>query len=149
MEKYSWLRFCEWKSFGKNSGKNQQSQNSSSNKKSGYIRKYDESFIKHGFSFITQNGIEKPMCVVCGETLANSSTRLAPKVIFLRKSQVMTLTFLEIWIKVKKMTLNFFEGLLENTFFRFFLVSKRLFSYYCTLLTYFWTVWSLFWIKIT
>jgi hypothetical protein len=53
--------------------KNQQRQNSSSNKKSDYIRKYDESFIKYGFSFITQNGIEKPMCVVCGETLANSS----------------------------------------------------------------------------
>ena len=56
-----------------NDEKNQQRQNSSSNKKSDYIRKYDESFIKYGFSFITQNDIEKPMCVVCGETLANSS----------------------------------------------------------------------------
>ena len=51
----------------------EQRPNSSSNKKSQFIRKYDESFIKYGFSFITQNGIEKPMCVVCGETLANSS----------------------------------------------------------------------------
>jgi len=51
----------------------EQRPNSSSNKKLQFIRKYDESFIKYGFSFITQNGIEKPMCVVCGETLANSS----------------------------------------------------------------------------
>ena len=34
-------------------------------------------------------------------------------------SHAMTLTFLEIWKKVKKMTLNFFKGLLENTFWRF------------------------------
>jgi hypothetical protein len=33
-----------------NDEKNQQRQNSSSNKKSDYIRKYDESFIKYGFS---------------------------------------------------------------------------------------------------
>jgi hypothetical protein len=53
--------------------------------------------------------------------------RLAPKVIFLRKSQVkspksqvMTLTFLKKPKKVKVMTLTFFKGCLENTFRRFF-----------------------------
>ena len=37
------------------------------------IRKYETSYIKYGFSSKIQNGIEKPMCIVCGETLANSS----------------------------------------------------------------------------
>ncbi len=46
-----------------NEEKNQQRQNSSSNKKSYSIRKYDELFIKYGFSFITQNGI-KNLCVL-------------------------------------------------------------------------------------
>jgi hypothetical protein len=52
--------------------------------------------------------------------------RLAPKVIFLRKSQVkspksqvMTLTFLKKQEKVKVMTLTFLKGPLENTFRRF------------------------------
>ncbi len=65
-----------------NEDKNQQGQNSSSNKKSDYIRKYDES---------SQHTRHRKTYVCCmWLTLANSSTRLAPKVIFLGKSQVMT-----------------------------------------------------------
>lgn len=48
--------------------------NTSSNKKSNQkIRKYENTYIKYGFSCMAQNGTEKPICVLCGETLANSS----------------------------------------------------------------------------
>jgi hypothetical protein len=46
------------------------------------------------------------MCVVCGETLANSSTRLAPKVIFLRKSQVKSSHALDFFRNLKKSQKN-------------------------------------------
>ena len=40
-------------------------------------RKYDESYIQYGFTFITANGEEKPQCVVCNKVLSNDSMRPA------------------------------------------------------------------------
>ena len=90
---------------------------------------------KTNFHWIRLNrltsSLSEPWCWRLVNSCVKNSVRLAPKVIFLRKSQVkstksqvMTLTFLWILKKVKNMTLNFFEKLLENTFWRFLLVPK-------------------------
>ena len=47
--------------------------NPNSNKKPPRIRTYDDSYIKFGFSCKNENSIDIPLCVICGEALANSS----------------------------------------------------------------------------
>ena len=48
--------------------------NSRSNKKSHTIRKYENSYIKYGFSCMAQNGTEEPICV-CYCTLQLDGSR--------------------------------------------------------------------------
>ena len=47
--------------------------NPNSNKNPPRIRTIDDSYIKFGFSCKNENGIDMPLCVICGEALANSS----------------------------------------------------------------------------
>ncbi len=57
--------------------------NTSLNKKSNQkIRKYENTYIKYGFMFMAQNGTEKPICVLCGETLFSKRLYLQRDCIF-------------------------------------------------------------------
>ena len=38
-------------------------------------RKYSEEFLKHGFTFIVEAGIEKPQCVICNEIMSAESMK--------------------------------------------------------------------------
>ena len=38
-------------------------------------RKYSEEFLKYGFTFIVEAGIEKPQCVICNEIMSAESTK--------------------------------------------------------------------------
>ena len=40
-------------------------------------RKYNEAFLQYGFTFITQNGEERPLCLICNEILASESLKPA------------------------------------------------------------------------
>ncbi len=48
--------------------------NALSNKK---LRKYQEEFIKYGFTFCVVNGEERPLCANCSDKLANESFKPA------------------------------------------------------------------------
>lgn len=38
-------------------------------------RKYNDNFLRHGFSFLIKNGIQEPQCVSCRKTLTNESMK--------------------------------------------------------------------------
>ena len=38
-------------------------------------RKYSEEFLKYGFTFIVEAGIEKPQCVICNEIMSAESMK--------------------------------------------------------------------------
>ena len=38
-------------------------------------RKYDDSFLQYGFSFSCEDGVEKPLCLICNETLSADSLK--------------------------------------------------------------------------
>ena len=40
-------------------------------------RKYNEAFLQYEFTFITQNGEEQPLCLICNEILASESLKPA------------------------------------------------------------------------
>ena len=40
-------------------------------------RKYNEAFLQYGFTFIIQNGEERPLCLICNEILASESLKPA------------------------------------------------------------------------
>ena len=38
-------------------------------------RKYDDSFLQYGFTCSCENGVEKPLCLICNETLSAESLK--------------------------------------------------------------------------
>jgi len=38
-------------------------------------RKYNQTFVQYGFTFITENDEQRPVCVLCNEILANESLK--------------------------------------------------------------------------
>ena len=38
-------------------------------------RKYNQTFVQYGFTFITENYEQRPMCLLCNEVLANESLK--------------------------------------------------------------------------
>ncbi|GFW67698.1 uncharacterized protein TNCV_3445701 [Trichonephila clavipes] len=55
----------------------EESQNSDLNAPSKKIRKYNEEFIKYGFTFCVVDDEERPICVTCNQKLANESMKPA------------------------------------------------------------------------
>ncbi|GFV79099.1 protein FAM200B [Trichonephila clavipes] len=53
----------------------EESQNSELNAPSKQIRKYNEEFVKNGFTFCVVDDEERPICVICNEKLANDSMK--------------------------------------------------------------------------
>ncbi|GFW47841.1 hypothetical protein TNCV_251701 [Trichonephila clavipes] len=55
----------------------EESQNSELYAPSKKIRKYNEEFIKYGFTFYVADDEERPICVICNEKLANENMKPA------------------------------------------------------------------------
>ncbi|GFW07584.1 uncharacterized protein TNCV_3917171 [Trichonephila clavipes] len=64
-------------SANKRANTDDESQNSELNAPSKKIRKYNEEFIKYGFTFCVIDDEERPICVICNEKLANESMKPA------------------------------------------------------------------------
>lgn len=64
-------------SANKRTNTDEESQNTELNARSKKIRKYNEEFIKYGFTFCVVDDEERPMCVICNEKLANESMKPA------------------------------------------------------------------------
>ncbi|GFW69322.1 uncharacterized protein TNCV_486711 [Trichonephila clavipes] len=64
-------------SANKRTNTDEESQNSELNAPSKEIRKYNEEFIKYGFTFYVVDDEERPICVLCNEKLANESMKPA------------------------------------------------------------------------
>ena len=41
-------------------------------------RKYQDNYLDFGFTYLIQDGLEIPQCVLCMKTLSNSTTKPAP-----------------------------------------------------------------------
>lgn len=40
-----------------------------------YIYKYIDKYISYGFTYVNENGVDLPQCVICGIVLANASLK--------------------------------------------------------------------------
>ncbi|GFT29332.1 protein FAM200B [Trichonephila clavipes] len=71
------IRTSSTSSASKRTNTDVESQNSELNAPSKKIRKYNEEFIKYGFTFCVVDDEERPICVICNEKLANESMKPA------------------------------------------------------------------------
>ncbi|GFX03300.1 uncharacterized protein TNCV_3555281 [Trichonephila clavipes] len=72
-----WVIRTPGKSSDKRKNTDEESQNYELNAPSKKIRKYNEEFIKYGFTFCVVDDEERPLCVICNEKLANESMKPA------------------------------------------------------------------------
>lgn len=71
------IRTPSTSSANKRTNTDEESQNTELNARSKKIRKYNEEFIKYGFTFCVVDDEERPICVICNEKLANESMKPA------------------------------------------------------------------------
>ncbi|GFV52376.1 hypothetical protein TNCV_3216071 [Trichonephila clavipes] len=108
----------------------EESQNSELNAPSKKIRKYNEEFIKYGFTFCAVSDEERPIWVICNEKLANESMKPAKlkkgiwklnkerqnkhEDFFQRRSENSKCKSKEIYSNISESITSFFRSFLSN-----------------------------------